>query len=458
MSNPSVVSAEASMPASSLRRSILRLAWPAITEQMLHMTVGMADTIMVGRLGPAALAAVGLANQITMTLVGVVSAVSTGTTALVARHIGAQEPDRANHVARQSLVMAFLLAVVVSIIAFSGADFFMDVLFHRTEEVVRHDAAVYIRVLAVAMIANFLLIISNGVLRGAGDTKTPMYITACVNLLNIIGNAVLIFGLGPFPKLGILGAAISTAFAQTVGGVIVIVILFSGKRVIRMSWRDSFRPEQATINRVLRIGVPAAFEHAVMRIGQILYTIIVSSLGTVAYAAHQVALNAESLSFMPGFGFALAATTLVGQALGAEDQELAERSNKEAMKMAMAVMTVLGVVLFVWATPLVRFFVNDEQTIIIGAEVLRIVAFCQPALAMVMVLNGGLRGAGDTVAIMVIAGIGFCVVRTGFAYLLAIQMNMGLVGAWIAMGIDLILRAGMLWGRFKQGRWKYLRV
>ncbi|MDD2629287.1 MAG: MATE family efflux transporter [Limnochordia bacterium] len=459
MSNTSMTPRRlAAIQSRNLRSEILKLAWPAVTEQMLHMAVGMLDTIMVGRLGPAALASVGLGAQITMTFTSVFSAVATGTTALVARHVGAKEPDKASQVARQSMVLGFVLAAVVTVLTFCGAEFFLNLLFHRTDPAVRHDAASYICIISLAMITNFLLIITNGVLRGAGDTRTPMFITGLVNIVNVIGNYLLIFGIGPFPMMGIRGAALSTAISQGVGGITAITVVALGKGPIKISWRDSFRPHRETISRILRIGVPAAFELWVMRFGQILYTIIVSSLGTVAYAAHQVAQNAESLSFMPGFGFALAATTLVGQSLGARDPELAERSNIEAMKLAMGTMACLGVVLFLGADQLVRVFTDDAETIALGAQVLRIEALAQPALAAVMALNGGLRGAGDTVSVMTISAIGLCGTRVVLAYLLAIHFELGLVGAWIAMAVDLFIRAGLLWWRFKQGHWKYLHV
>jgi len=201
-----------------LRARILRLAWPAIVENLLHTMVGIVDTAMVGRLGAAALAAVGLGNQINHLGLTVFSALATGSTALVARYIGAEQPERARDVARQSLVLGLFVSGTVMLTFLTAARALLGFLFRRAETVVLDSAALYVRIVALAMILNYFLIVINAALRGAGDTKTPMQITALVNLINVIGNAVFIYGLGPVPALGVAGAALGTAIAQALGG------------------------------------------------------------------------------------------------------------------------------------------------------------------------------------------------------------------------------------------------
>ena len=171
-------------------------------------------------------------------------------------------------------------------------------LFRRSEAAVLDAASGYVRIIAVAMILNYFLIVINAILRGAGDTKTPMQITALVNVVNIIGNTIFIYGVGPVPALGVAGAALGTAVAQAVGGVLALRVLFRSE-LLKIRITDSFRPDLTIIRRIANIGVPAGVEQGMMRVGQLFYTMIISSLGTVSYAAHQVALNAESLSFMP---------------------------------------------------------------------------------------------------------------------------------------------------------------
>ncbi|HHT43679.1 MAG TPA: MATE family efflux transporter [Firmicutes bacterium] len=440
-----------------LRARILRLAWPAIVENLLHTMVGIVDTAMVGRLGAAALASVGLGNQINQLGLTVFSALATGSTALVARHIGAEEPERARDVARQSLILGLFVSGTVMIVFLSLARVLLGWLFRRSEAAVLDAASGYVRIIAVAMILNYFLIVINAILRGAGDTKTPMQITALVNVVNIIGNTIFIYGVGPVPALGVAGAALGTAVAQAVGGVLALRVLFRSE-LLKIRITDSFRPDLTIIRRIANIGVPAGVEQGMMRVGQLFYTMIISSLGTVSYAAHQVALNAESLSFMPGAGFATASTTLVGQNLGAQRLDDAERAGRITRNVGAAVMSAMGLVFLLIPEPIVRIFSSDPEVVALAVACLRLVGIAQPSLAIWMILAGGLRGAGDTKAIMKMVMVSFLGVRVSMAYLLAIRLELGLIGAWIAMVLDLFLRSVLIQWRFNKGKWKFVKV
>lgn len=440
-----------------LRKKVLLLAWPAIVENLLHTMVGIVDTAMVGRLGSASLASVGLANQIFNVSLTVFAALATGSTAIVARHIGAHEPDKASDVARQSLILGVFVSGTVMAALLIWARGLLGFLFRRSEAFVLDMGASYVRIVALALILNYFLIVINAILRGAGDTKTPMRITAIVNIVNVLGNTIFIYGIGPAPALGVAGAAIGTAMAHATGGVLALRVLLKNP-VLKIRLGDSFKPDQAIIRRITNIGVPAGIEQGVMRIGQLVYTMIVSSLGTVAYAAHQVALNAESLSYMPGAGFATASTTLVGQSLGAKNPDEAEDSGKIARNLGVLVMGAMGFFFFFFPEPLVRIFSRDPEVIALATVCLRLVAIAQPPLAVWMILAGGLRGAGDTRAIMKIVFIGFLFVRIGLAYLLVIHLGYGLIGAWIAMVTDLFFRGYLIQRRFTKGQWKLVNV
>lgn len=448
-------SAAAKQP--EFRSRILRLAWPAIVENLLHTMVGIVDTAMVGRLGAAALAAVGLGNQINQLGLTIFSALATGSTALVARYVGAQEQERARDVARQSLVLGLFVSGTVMLIFLATARGLLGVLFRRSEVEVLSAAATYVRIVALAMVLNYFLIVINAVLRGAGDTKTPMRITALVNVINIIGNTIFIYGVGPVPALGVAGAALGTAISQACGGILALRVLFRDE-VLKVRATDSFRPDWGIIRRIANIGVPAGLEQGMLRVGQLVYTMIISSLGTIAYAAHQVALNAESLSFMPGAGFAVAATTLVGQNLGAGKPEDAERAGAITRNMGMLVMSAMGIIFFLLPGPIVRIFSRDPDVIALAVVCLRLVAVAQPSLAIWMILAGGLRGAGDTRAIMNMVMVSFLGVRVGLAYLLALRLGFGLTGAWIGMVADLFLRSVLIQLRFNRGKWKLVKV
>lgn len=441
----------------SLYKSVFILAWPAIIEMLLHMTVGLVDTAMVGRLGAGALAAVGLGNQLMVLSTVVLSAIGTGNTALVARFVGAKDSKAAGQAAKQAVYLAIGIAVITESLLLIFCESILSFLFRSTELEVLSLSSQYVKIVALALMFNYCLVLINSTLRGAGDTRSPMRISAIINIINIIGNSVLIYGLGPIPALGVKGAAIATALAQTVGGVLVFRRLLKSDR-IHASFSWSIRIDVLMIKRILNVGIPAAIEQGSLRIGQLFYTIMIASLGTVAYAAHQVALHAESISFNPGFGFALAATTLVGQNLGASQPERAEQSGHAAGHLAIFFMSFMGLVFFLFSEQIVCLFTPDEAVITLAGICLKIVAVSQPALAVQMVYSGGLRGAGDTRGILWITLAGFVVVRLGLTYILAIVLEYGLIGAWIAMGIDLYFRATLMLLRFRKGQWKSLKL
>ena len=195
----------------------------------------------------------------------------------------------------------------------------VKVLFPKAAPDVLAGAAIYVRIVGLGVIPQFLFVMSNAALRGAGDTKTPMFTTGVTNISNVICNYLLIFGAAGFPRLGLLGAAISTTVAHFLGASVALSALYSGKKAVHLRLRDDYRPDVETLRRILNISIPAGMEQGVIRVGQMAFTMILSSLGTVAFASHRIALQTENLSFIAGAGFALAATSLVGQALGAGD-------------------------------------------------------------------------------------------------------------------------------------------
>ncbi len=434
-------------------RRVLALALPAVGEQLLNMTVGLADTFMVGHLGAEAVAAVGLANQAVLLVTTFFAAVATGVTALVARHTGAAEGDRANGITHQGYLLGAALGVAMMALGLALATPTMLVLQAPAEVVA--PGANYLSIVAITFLLASWLFIGNAALRGSGDTRSPMLIMLAVNVVNIIVAYAFIYGPGPLPALGVAGSAIGAAIGRGAGGLIVTYLLWRGRAGLRLRLRHLL-PDGVQIKRILNIGLPAGAEQLLMRFAMTAYTMTVAALGTQAFAAHQLALQGESLSYMPGFGFAVAATTLVGQGLGAGNPARARADAYLASRLAAIVMTAMGVLFFVFPAQIMGVFINDPEVIRLGIWPLRLVAFSQPALALVMVLAGALRGAGDTRATLAITGASLWLVRLPLALLLVGPF--GLVGAWIAMGVDLNLRGLGMWLRFRSGKWAQLKV
>lgn len=440
----------------NLLKTVLLLAGPVIVEMALQSTVGIADVAMVGRLSPAAIAAVGLCNQVYNLALTVFAAVRTGITVLVARLVGANDTPGANLAARQSLILALIIALVLAGVGVLFPAAGMQLL--GAEPDVIEVGIGYMRWKAISVVFAILLLTATGILRGCGDTLTSMYANTTVNVLNIVFNWVFIYGNLGMPAMEAAGAGFATMLARATGVAIMLAVLIKGSSSVRLTWRGDNSINWPILQRVLNIGLPAAGEQVMLRGAQIFFTMIITSLGTNIYAAHQIALRAESVSFMPGFGFAVAATTLVGQNLGARQPQLARQAGWLTMKLAIAFMGIMGVFLFLFAQPFVAFFTDEPQVIAEGTRVLRIMAFAQPLMAVARVGAGALRGAGDTRFVMLGTGFIIWVARLGLAYLLVRVVPMGLVGAWIAQFADQAVRAVVFGWRYYQGKWQQIEV
>ncbi len=446
----------------SVRRAIIQLAWPVFAENILATLTQVVDMIMVGRLGAAAITAVGLSFQPFWLIQGFFMGLGAGTTALVARFTGAGEHREANRVAHQSLLLGVVLAVffgvltmpfIRPIVALMGAE--PDVL---------ELGVSYLLYLIPGLFFLMVATVMAGALRGAGDTRTPMYINVAINILNVVFCYMFIFGKFGAPALGVVGAGLATTLARTAGALVLLALMFARRTVISFDLRafrplrTFFKPDLEVIARIFRVGVPAAFERIVNSLGQIFYTRVVASLGTVAFAAHSLALNVESLSYMPGIGFSVAATTMVGQSLGAKRPDRAEANGWECNRMALWVMGLMAAVFFAFPAFLLRLYTPDLAVVSAGVVALRIVAFTQLPEAVGFVLSGALRGAGDTRTVLWVTAIGAWAVRLGTSLVFVFAFHWGLAGAWIAMFLDWVVRAIYLIIRFRRGSWKEVRV
>ena len=439
----------------AIRQDVFRLALPAMGEQMLSMMVGIVDTYLVGHLGAASLAAVGLANQWVFMATMLFGAIATGATALIARFVGAREESQADEVLRQSMLLGAGIGVFATVMGLTLAEPAMRLL--GAEEDVVILSASYLRVVSSIFFFSTLMFIGNASMRGAGDTRTPLLVMVVVNVLNVAVAWTAINGPFGLPKMGVVGSAMGAATGRMIGGMLVVYLLLRGRAGIKLRLAR-LRPDIDLIRRILRVGLPTGMEQLLFRTGHMVFARILAELGTVSYAANQVAMNGWSLSFMPGFGFALAATTLVGQRLGADDPEGAQQRGYTSYRLAAALMGSVGILFLVFPAQIVGFFTNDPEVVRIGTMPLRMVGLIQPLLAATMVFPGALRGAGDTRFPMVVTGAAIWLIRLPLAYLFAIVLGWGLPGAWGALALDLSMRGLLNFLRFRGGRWKAVEV
>lgn len=439
-----------------IRRGVMALAGPALAEQILVTLMHILNMVMVSRLGAAATAAVGLSNQPIFFATAGFMALNVGTTAVVARSVGAGEPQHANAAARQALIMTAAIAVVLSTI---GAVFARHVLlFMGAGPDVIAAGRSYFVLSAIALAFNGLGMCLSAVLRGAGDTVTPMRINVLADVLVVVIGLPLIYGFFGLPRLGVAGAGVASIVARVASAAMALSAVTSGQHAIRITLHDGQNLKFDLAPRILRVGLPAALEQFILRGGQLQFARVVSSLGTAIYAAHQISINLWSLSFVVGFAFAIAATAMVGQSLGARRPDWAERSAREASRLSMIVSGVIGFLCMALAPWLIRIYNSDPVIVSQGSIALRIMAIVQPAQAAAFVLAGALRGAGDTRWPLYATSVGVWGFRVALAELFVVHLGFGLPGAWAAMAIDQFVRTLVIMYRFNTGRWKKARV
>jgi putative MATE family efflux protein len=278
-----------------------------------------------------------------------------------------------------------------------------------------------------------------------------------VNIVNVAVAWTLTRGLFGLPRLGVAGTGLGAMSGQMIGGAAVIVLLARGRGPLKLSLSLP-TPDFARLKRLLNIGMPAGMEQVLLQVALINLAVIISQFGTAAYAAHQVGLRISALSYLPGWGFSVAATTMVGQSLGARNPERARQSTHIALVLGILVMSVMGVFLFIFDEPILRLFTDDVEVIREGVIVIRTAALIQPIMATSFVFGGALRGAGDTRATLAITVSSIWILRLTAAYVLGIVLHLGILGAWLGVGVDFTFRAMMFWLRFRSGKWVTVRV
>lgn len=449
-------------------KAISWLAWPLFLEQVLSTLVSFADTAMVGSLGKTATAAVSISNSFVFLINGVVMALGVGLTAYVARSVGAKDYEGAKSYIRHALILLFMVGVPIALIPICLHHYIP--LWMGAELEYLALARKYLLITSSFRIFALTMMVLGAVLRGRGDTKTPFRINLIVNILNIVGNYLLIHENHIIPinidflnihwdipmlgaGMGVNGAALSTGVSWLIGGLSLVIMLFIKNEPTRISLRDSFRPDFKVITRIFSLSIPAMLERFCMSASGIVVTKAIATLGTAAVAANAVYGTAESLSYMPGFAFATAATTLVGQSLGAKKIHLAKRYVRYTVAMGAVVMILAGIFLYVFSEGLVRIITPDEAVIPLAKECLQIVAYVQPIQVIAWIIAGALRGAGDTKWPFYITATGNWLIRALGAVLCILVFKWGLAEAVIFMCADQALRAIAMFLRYRTDKW-----
>ena len=447
-------------PRLSMTAQVYRLATPVLIEQALLYLVGLSDTILTGRyLGEQHLAAITVSSYLFWFLGSLMTVVSVGATALVARLTGAREPARANRITQQAVTLALFLGIVVAVLGEFVVGGLVRLL--NLEGNAAADATFFLRAVLLSVPLGAIMTAGIACLHGVGDTRTGMWVMFLVNAVNVGLAWPLVRGFGPIPPLGFPGIVAGTAISEGVGGVAILAILVRGRSGLRLSWPGA-RPDWPECWRILRISLPASGESLTTIVCQLWFLGLINRLGPTATAAHGVAIRCEALAFLTATAFSIAARTLVGQYLGAGRPDQAARAGRAAWGHGVVALTLIGALLYWGAGAMLDLFLGGRQPAVVaaGIPVLRIVAFALPFLATMNILTGALQGAGDTRWPWLIVLVGYFGLRIPLTYALTdpAWFDLALRGAWLAMFADLALRGILMAARFQHGGWREIRI
>lgn len=433
-----------------------QMSWPCALESVLVSLIGAMDTMMVGGLGPEAIAAVGITNQPKFILLAMIFSLNVGVTAVVARRKGEQDMNGANRCLRQCMIISLVLSVLMGIVGFVFARPILE--FAGAEPEILADATAYFQIIMISIIFMSVSLTINAAQRGAGNTKISMRTNVGANAVNIVFNYFLINGIAFFPELGVRGAAWATVIGNIVGCGMSVVSLLHRAAFLDLRYRVSWMFDKKTMSSIVGVSGSAMVEQVFMRVGFFTYAKIVATLGTVAFATHQICMNIINLSFAVGDGLGVAASSLVGQSLGAKRPDMAIIYGKAGQRLALCVSTVLFFLFLLGGGFLVSLFTDDAQVVAMGAKIMVIVAFTTHVQTSAIVYSGCLRGSGDTKFVALTSFISIGIIRPILSWILCTPMGLGLIGAWLGLLADQAMRFTLNMLRFKSGHWTKIQI
>ena len=425
---------------------IVSLSIPSILAQISATVMFFIDASMVGHLGAKASAAIGLVESTGWLMGGLASAANMGFSVQVAHFIGANDFEAARRVLRQSLVCCIIWALMISLTSVIISPF-LPYWLGGTEEIA-HDAFVYFAIFGACGIFFQMEGLAGSMLKCSGNMKIPSLLNIGMCVMDVCFNYLFIYIL----DLGVMGAAIGTGLAMLItAGLMLYFLLVKSKMLSLIGRSGSFKPKEDIVKTAFKIGAPMGLQHMLMGGAYVVSTLIVAPLGTIAIAAHSLAITVESLCYMPGYGIAEAATTLVGQGIGAGQRILTRSFAYMSVGLGIAVMTLMGILMWIFAPELMGIMSPVEEVISLGTQVLRIEAWAEPMFAAAIVANGVFIGAGDTMIPAMMSLCSMWLVRLTLAASLAPKY--GLKGVWTAMAIELIFRGSIFLARLFKGGW-----
>ncbi len=432
------------------KQDLKRLIFPLIIEQVLAMTIGMADTMMVSSCGEAAVSGISLVDTINILLINIFAALATGGAVVASQYLGKKDHDNANKAAKQLVFVTGVVAVILMVVCLLVKGPMLSIIFNIDGEVMT-NAQIYFTISAISYPFIALYNAGAALFRSMGNSKISMYNSVIMNLLNVVGNAILIFVF----DMGVLGASLATLFSRIVGSMTMLWMLRNPSLMISVRHYFNFKFDFKMIKTILQIGIPNGLENGMFQIGKILVAGVVASFGTVAIAANAVANNIAGLEIIPGAAMGLAIVTVVGQCVGAGDYKQAEYYSKYLMKLTFVSMLVLNIVILALCKPILGLYSLSPETTEIAFELLVLhTVFAITVWPIAFTLPNVFRAANDAKFTMSISIFSMWAFRICACLVLSYIFNMGVMGVWMAMILDWIFRSICFIWRWKSGKWK----
>lgn len=437
----------------SISKNLWILALPMIITNIFESAFNLVDMFWVGKLGPEALAAVSMSGMVLMVVFFLLIGMGMGTIAIIARYIGAKNVEGANNVATQFLILATFLSVVLGIIGYFLSPYILSAL--GANPTVLSLGTSYIQILLSCVVVMVYAFFISAILQGAGDAFTPMIILGIATLINLVLDPFLIFGWGPFPVMGVNGAAWASVIGRAFASMLALYIIFSGRSHIKVRFK---KPDFSIMWRILKIGIPASTQNVLRGLMGVIMITVVAGFGTTAVAAYGVCIRLIMIVMMPGFAIAASAATLVGQNLGGKNPDRSKQSAWIAFYFYGGFMIFMSVMFVSFAPQLIGLFSSNTSVIEIGSDFLRIYSLGFIFIAFGLIFSRSLAGAGDTIAPLIIVFISLWVIQIPLAFYLAYKTSFGVSGVWYAMLLATFLQGILSLGWFQTGRWKHKKV
>ena len=428
-------------------KALLALILPLVVEQLLAVLVGMADSIMIASVGEAAVSGVSLVDQIMVLLINAFSALATGGAVVAGQFLGQDRREEACKSATQMVWFITICAIGITVLVYLGKSFILHTVFGKIDQDVMHHADIYLLIVAASI--PFMALYNGGaaIFRTMGNSKVTMQISIIMNVINIGGNAILIYG----ARIGAAGAALSTLFSRILSAVMIIVLLGkSDKIIVSNHWRIDTK----ILGKILYIGVPNGLENSIFQIGKLLTTSLIAGFGMAATTANAVTGSIASFQQIPANAIGVAMITVIGQCIGAGETEQALYYLKKMMKVAYACMILLGIPMIIFARPICGIYHLSPETMKITVFLLCYSCVCCMLVhPLSFAQSNALRAAGDVRFTMIVAIASMWLCRVGMAYILGQGLGLGVIGVWIAMTMDWVVRAFLFTNRIRTGKW-----